>query len=162
MSEQFSIVEIFEMAEQIERNGANFYRKAADITSNKTIRSLLKTLADTEDEHEKLFLKMRDRYARQNEPHVFDPDNETAAYLKGIASSSGWEGKVAPAIELRGNETVGRILTAAIQAEKDSISFYLGIKNAISSEQDRQIIDKIIKEEMGHVSILQKQMAQWS
>ena len=54
----FNADEIFEMAEQIERNGAKFYRKAAESIDSKS-RDLLLGLAAMEDEHQKTFAAMR-------------------------------------------------------------------------------------------------------
>ncbi len=46
------------------------------------------------------------------------------------------------------------ILGAAIQAEKDSIAFYLGMKEMISVKSGKAKIDDIIKEEMNHIRLL--------
>ena len=52
--------EVFEIAERIERNGAMFYRKAAEIFfDNADIRKILLEIAEMEDEHERTFSKMR-------------------------------------------------------------------------------------------------------
>ncbi len=59
----FSADEIFEIAEQIERNGANFYRKAAESAEGDN-RNLLLRLAKMEDDHEKIFATMRAEFAK--------------------------------------------------------------------------------------------------
>ena len=46
------------------------------------------------------------------------------------------------------------ILKSAITAEKDSIVFYLGMKEAVSESLGKGRIDNIIKEEMGHIKLL--------
>ena len=43
------------------------------------------------------------------------------------------------------------ILKSAIEAEKDSIVFYLGMKEAIPQNLGRDRIEAIIKEEMEHI-----------
>ena len=53
-----------------------------------------------------------------------------------------------------------KILKAAIEAEKDSIVFYLGMKNAVSEEYGQDRIEGIIKEEMGHIRLLSRELAQ--
>ena len=55
MSIFFNPDEILEMAEQIERNGARFYRQAAQGAQDAGVRELLQKLATMEDGHEKLF-----------------------------------------------------------------------------------------------------------
>ena len=63
MGISFSADEIFEMAEEIERNGAGFYREAAKNTSDKEIKQMLLELADMEDEHLTTFQQMRSRFS---------------------------------------------------------------------------------------------------
>ena len=46
------------------------------------------------------------------------------------------------------------ILKAAIMAEKDSIVFYLGMKEMVPEDFGKAKIDIIIKEEMGHIKLL--------
>jgi rubrerythrin len=46
------------------------------------------------------------------------------------------------------------VLEAAVNKEKDSIVFYLGMKEAIPSGADQ--VDKIISEEMRHIRILSR------
>ena len=59
MSITFNAFEIFEIAEQIERNGAKFYRRAAEYIGDKKTKQTLLELADMEDDHEKTFIEMR-------------------------------------------------------------------------------------------------------
>ncbi len=55
----FNADEIFEMAEQIEKNGASFYRKSAEAIADTGAKKLLLDLAAMEDEHEKTFADLR-------------------------------------------------------------------------------------------------------
>ena len=58
MSITFNADEIFEMAEQIERNGAAFYREAAGITSDADVKEMLLSLAAMEEGHQKTFAQI--------------------------------------------------------------------------------------------------------
>ena len=68
----FDADEIFEMAEQIEHNGAKFYRKAAEPIAGGN-RDLLLRLAVMEDEHERTFAGMRGEMS-DAEKAPFTPD----------------------------------------------------------------------------------------
>jgi len=46
----------------------------------------------------------------------------------------------------------------AIGLERDSIAFYVGIKEAISRRAGKDKVEDIIKEEIGHIAILKKQL----
>src|SRR3989339_1491220 len=110
MGVSFTAFEIFEIAEQIERNGAKFYRKAAEKTADKSMRHFFSQLAEMEDNHEKVFAEMRKLLSDDaRDTMVFDPDNEMVYYLKAMATSAGWEGKVSPRLELTGLETPKQI-----------------------------------------------------
>lgn len=49
-------------------------------------------------------------------------------------------------------------MEAAIVAEKDSIVFYLGMMQFVPEELGKDKLGKIIKEEMGHIRILSKEL----
>ncbi len=157
MAVNYTILEIFEIAEQIEQNGAQYYRTAASITKNKAIAEMLLKLAAMEDNHKKTFSDMLEHHKNNMEDaNVFDPDNETLYYMKGIALSAGWEGRAVLKLSLLGNETPEEILKTALNDEQTSINFYLGIKELVKSKADKEKVDQIIKEEMNHIVYLQK------
>jgi rubrerythrin len=153
MSYDFNADEIFEMAEQLERNGAAFYRNAAAGVSDAASKDLLENLAAMEDDHEKSFVAMRkDLTAVQKGTTVFDPQGDAVAYLKALADTRVFFEKEIDTTSMK------EILKAAIGAEKDSIVFYLGMKEAVPEKLGKDRIDGIIKEEMGHIRLLSKEL----
>ena len=151
----FNADEIFEMAEQIERNGAKFYREAADKTGDAATKKMLLELAAMEDGHQLTFAAMRKELsADEKGTTTFDPDNEVAQYLQTVADFHGTEGKVSPTEKLTGTESLADILKIALQAEKNSIAFYVGIKDLVTSKVGKEKIQAIIIEEMAHVSTI--------
>ncbi len=153
MSYDFNADEVFAMAEQLERNGANFYRSAAEKTGDSANKDFLLELAAMEDDHEKTFKAMRaDLTAKEKESTVFDPQGEAAAYLKALVDTRVFFEKE---IDL---SSMKAILKSAIEAEKDSIVFYLGMKEAVAESLGQGRLDGIIKEEMGHISLLSKKL----
>lgn len=155
MSITFNADEIFEMAEQIERNGAKFYREAAEIATDGDVKEMLLSLAAMEDGHEKTFVQMREELSEtEKDSNVFDPDNEVAQYLQTMADFHGTEGKVSSTEKLTGQESMADILKVALQAEKNSIAFYVGIKDLVSSRSGKDKVQSIIVEEMAHVSTI--------
>ncbi len=74
MAMPFNADEVFEMAEQIERNGGKFYRAAAE--KFPAVRELLLKLAEMEDNHERTFANMRAELStKETAQTVFDPDS---------------------------------------------------------------------------------------
>ena len=153
MGYDFNADEIFEMAEQMEKNGAEFYRKAAENVDSEDAKKLLLDLAAMEDDHEKTFQNMRKSLpAEMKESTVFDPAGETALYLKALVDTKVFFDKEVDTSSMKS------ILKEAIVAEKDSIVFYLGMKEAVPEKMGKGKIDAIIKEEMGHIRLLSKEL----
>ena len=160
MSITFNAFEIFEMAEQIERNGVKFYRKAAQGLSDRDIRQTLLDLADMEADHEKTFANMRKQISyKQRELITFDPENEVALYLQVMANGHVFDLRKDISQQLTGKETVEDILKMAIEAEKDSIVFYLGLRDFVPARAGRDKVEDIIKEEQGHIAVLRQKLA---
>jgi len=154
MSYDFNADEIFEMAEQLERNGAKFYRNAASGDISAEEKAMLLQLAQMEDAHEKTFQSIRETLtADDTQTTVFDPQGESVLYLKALADTRVFFEKEIDTSNMRG------ILMAAIQAEKDSIVFYLGMKEAVARDRGKARIDEIIKEEMGHIRLLSRELS---
>ena len=164
MSYYFNADEIFEMAEQIERNGARFYRRAAEQVTSPDNRRLLLDLAEMEDEHEKTFITMRADMLKQGLPApvdpVFDPDGEAGLYLRAMADGQIFDTRVDPAESLTGEETVEDLFQMAIGREKDTVIFFLGMKDMVSERLGKDKIDGIIKEEMSHITTLSKKLSE--
>lgn len=153
MAYDFNADEIFIMAEELERNGAKFYRKAAKSVEDPNFQKVLNDLARMEDEHEKIFLALhKDLTEKEKESTVFDPNGEAVLYLHALADSRVFFKKK---IDVSSME---EILKAAIEAEKDSIVFYLGMKEAVTEILGKGRIEKIIKEEMGHIKFLSSKL----
>ncbi|MCF7974213.1 MAG: ferritin family protein [Phycisphaerae bacterium] len=160
MSITFNADEIFEMAEQIERNGARFYRDAAAQVPDAKTRQFLESLGEMEDTHLAIFSTMRTELTGSDtEMITYDPDDQGALYLQAMADAHGTEGRISVAQPLTGKETLQEIIEIALKAEKNSICFYLGLKDLIPSESSKEQVSKIIKEEMGHIAVLQKKFS---
>lgn len=153
MSFDFSANEIFEIAEEIERNGAKFYRKIAQKVTNPYKKQLLNDLASMEDDHEKTFKSLRSKLSMNEKIQTtFDPEGESERYLRALADTRiFYEKKV-------DTDSMEDILKSAITAEKDSIVFYLGIKDVVPEHLGKQKLDEIIREEMNHISLLSKEL----
>ena len=148
--------EVFEMAEQIERNGGKFYRAAAK--KFPTVRELLLKLATMEDDHERTFANMRAEFSTKDAAQaVFDPDDQAQMYLRAMADGHVFNPKVDPTEQIAGKDTPEDILNLALSVERDSIAFYVGLKRSVSQTAGKDEIEGIIAEEISHVAILSRQ-----
>mgnify|MGYP001048682140 FL=1 len=153
MRYDFNADDVFEMAEQLERNGAKFYQDSAASVQGKEAKQLLVKLANMELDHEKTFKQMRsDLAAAEKQSTVFDPEGEAIHYLRALADTRVFFEKEIDITSMR------EILKAAIEAEKDSIVFYLGMREMVPEKLGQNRLDEIIKEEMGHIRLLSKEL----
>lgn len=145
----FSADDIFKLAEEIEVNGENFYRRAAGDVSDASARDMLLRLAEMEQDHKRLFEQMRTELKEKEKAEtVFDPEGEAEKYLQALADIRVFFEKPID------TSSMEKILTSAVQAEKDSIVLYLGMKEMVPEKYGKNRIDKIIREEMGHIRLL--------
>ncbi len=157
MGMPFNADEVFEMAEQIERNGGKFYRAAAE--KFPVVRDLLLTLAAMEDKHEQTFADMRAELSgTELEETLFDPDGQAQMYLRVMADGHVFDVKADPVELLTTKNAPEDVLKMAIGVERDSIAFYVGLKEAVSRRAGKDKIDDIIKEEMGHIVTLNEKL----
>lgn len=151
MMYDFNADDIFEMAQQMERNGATFYKTAAAAIDDEQSKEFLLELAEMEVGHEKTFAEMQSALSDSEKAStVFDPEGESVLYLRALADTRVFFEKEID------TSSIEAILKDAITAEKDSIVFYLGMREAVPEKLGRNRLDDIIKEEMGHIRMLSK------
>lgn len=150
--------EIFEIAEQIEKNGAKFYRAAAQKFPE--VNQLLLNLAAMEDKHLIVFQNMRAQLkSSEQQPDVFDPDGQAQMYLRALADGHVFDIKADPAEKLSGIQSPVDVLMMALGIERDSIAYYVGLKEYVPVRAGRDKVEDVIKEEMKHIAVLNERMA---
>jgi rubrerythrin len=159
MGYDFNADEIFELASQIERNGARFYRHMANNISDSSIRKLMLNFAAMEEAHEKVFLSMKKQLSDQDrEKTIHDPDEETSLYLRAFAdlfvfdNAEGEDFALPEGLSAEAKKR--KILREAINLEWESIAFYTGMKEFVPEILGKGRVDEIIREEMRHVRLL--------
>ncbi len=160
MGIKFSADEIFEMAIRIEQNGANYYRAAAaQFQRIARAATLLTELAGWEEGHRIIFAALReDLRESERTKTMFDPEDETGRYLQAMADGTIFNVELEPAKRLTGKEHVVDVLRMAVGMEKDSIIFYLGLRDLVPADRGRDKVDAIIKEEMSHIGFLSREL----
>ena len=158
MSPALNAEEILEVAVQIEKMGAAYYRRAAELAENPAAQKMFAELAEMEDGHEIVFENMR------ADPDVLsqligDPEGEAALYLRAFAGGKVFPKEQEPMSNLDPEMDVIDVLRKAVLMELASIAFYQGIKDALPPNFNTTKLEKIISEERGHVTMLSEQLA---
>jgi rubrerythrin len=160
MADTFNADEIFEIARQIERNGAQFYHKAAENTLSKSADKIFLQLAAMEEDHERTFATLQKELSKpQWRSQMASPDSEVELYLHAFANGHVFSLKANPAEQLAGTNSISDILRLAIKLEQDSIAFYLGMKDWVPVKLGKDRLDAIIKQEQSHIVLLSKELA---
>ncbi len=139
MAIPFNADEILKIAEQIERNGVEFYRRAAEKSAFAAERRLLEDLAQMEERHEKVFAAMREDLSEEERAStVFDPEGEADLYLKAVADGNVFNLGGDAANDLSGDKSLEDILRTAIGMEKESIVFYTTMSGFVPPRLGRE------------------------
>lgn len=154
MAASLNSIAVFEIAERIERNGAAFYRRAAEMFAAPGVSKVLLELAAWENKHEQTFARMRAQLAKQPAEPDTNAKKQTLPESQVLAGLAVFGIRSEPADNLYGNESETDILRMAVQKEKDSIVFYHGLKDFVQDKAGKNQIERIIKEEMRHVVTL--------
>ncbi len=160
MTVALNAFEVFEIAEQIERNGAKFYRKAAEQFNEPDIRNMFLKLADWETGHEQIFKDMGKQLSKPNDK-TGSPEFEKKQFdPKLMACLAVFDTGPESVHKLRNMENILEVLKSAVEKEKDSIAFYEGLKDFAHDGDDKDKVDDIIEEEMRHIKILNQALKQ--
>jgi rubrerythrin len=160
MTRTFNAFEVFEIAEQIERNGAAFYRKAAGLLDQPQLVKMFLDLAEWEAKHEEVFADMRRQLSEQGRELRSFEIEDAPLDAKAMAGLAAFGISPDPTEQLTGDETKQEILRMALQKEKDSIVYYTGLKGFVPNEGGKDKIDDVIAEEMHHIRIINQSLEQ--
>jgi rubrerythrin len=155
----FNALEVFQIAISIEENGRVFYEKAQAVVDDAEVKELFKDLGLQEVEHRKKFETLKAQLpAPAAEPTVWDPDNEAERYLKMMADEHIFGPGSDPGAMVGNIQNASDALKAAMGFEKDSIIFFLTMKDATDELKGREYIDQLVKEEQEHLRRLALQL----
>ncbi|MBN1422047.1 MAG: ferritin family protein [Planctomycetes bacterium] len=152
MGVTFNADEVFEMGIRIEENGEAFYQAGAKIVDDPKAREVLLDLARKEKQHAETFRKLKAELPKDAaQPTVFDPEGVGTAYLKAAADTHVFNMYEAVDEVLQGVKTAREVVRAALGFEKDSIVFFLTMKDVIPAKLGQSQIDRLIREEQMHI-----------
>lgn len=148
MPKLFYLSEIIKFAIVKEKESYHLYKKLADFTEKQSIKEVFCQLMREEKQHEEFYKNMLKAVPKEQTAGVKE-DEEYYAYVQELISAS----RSVQPLSIESNTGLSKILNYAIAREKDSILFYTGLKNYVSSTNQDQI-NKIIKEETKHAAKL--------
>jgi len=159
MSISLNANEVLAIAEEVKRNGYDFYRHIEKYSTDRNTKRLLRGLALMELHQAESYARKRSELTEEQKATThFDPDCDSWMYLRQLADSHVFDVSRDPCRTISGDWQPEEILRAAVELEKDSIIFFLELKRYVLSSDRSVKIDDMIKEEMKHIALLGNQI----
>jgi rubrerythrin len=146
----FSVLEILDLAIQLEKNGESVYRKAVDKVTKPDLVSLLIWMADEEARHRRWFSELKKNF----ETHSINPFMEEMGrkVFGGILGDKSFSHRD---VDFSSVDRLDDLIGIFIEFEKDTILFYEALIPFIEDNGTLENIAKIIAEENDHIKKLQ-------
>ena len=139
-------LEILRNAMEIELNGIELYRTAAEKTADHQAREMFNFLADEEVKHFELLKKMYDEINNGNKTEIKLPIQGKPKFGK-IFSEKFME-------NLKGKNYEYSVLTTGLLLEQNSQEFYRKQKELAEDEEEKALFEKLEKWESSHYQML--------
>lgn len=138
------MMDIFDFAIQMERDGEQFYRDTAARTPHKGLETILILLAEDEKKHARAITDMHRQTGRMEPTAVLDRAKNVFVQMKAFGGR----------IDLTGDEA--DLYSEAMVLEQRSIDFYLDRADQVRSEPQRILFRRLADEEQQHFRLLQE------
>jgi rubrerythrin len=147
----YSVLEILDLALQVEENGEAFYRDAVKRTEKADLRSLLEWLAEEEAKHRDWFAERKEAARARGDDSVVDEAGSNI--LRDILGNQTFSLQEAELSSLGETED---LLEIAREFEKDTVLFFEIIRSLVDDRETLEALGKIIEEENSHIQRLQE------
>ena len=145
----YSAYEIVKVAIEIEKNGYQFYRKAANLTRSSPVAELFRSLAEEEIQHQAFFEGLAKLISHKENAEITPPDE----YLSAIADASIIQQKRGLKLIAEKRLTDQEALDIAVQVEKNAILYYTELLRFVT-EKEKGMVEELVAEEKKHLTTL--------
>lgn len=151
----FTIEEILNLAEQLEKNGENVYRQALSLIREKEVAELVRWMADEENRHAQWFSQLKAKWASESQnPLKQEVEQSMLADMLGRQSFSLKE------VDFKTIKDERALLAVFIEFEEDTILFYEMLEPFVQDDLVKIQLDRIIEEEHEHIRRITEHLRQ--
>jgi hypothetical protein len=145
----FTVGQILAIAERLEHNGSQFYKRMAQLFSPDSRGwNLCQDLADWRAGRELALAQQRKQfYEKKAKLEPVDSGDYLQSHPDTMADLTVFADKLYPRHTLTGHESPSEIVKEAVAKTEDAITFYRGLKNFARNQEGRAVLDHIIEEE---------------
>ena len=146
-------LDVLTFAIEVEKNGKKFYEAVAARVQEQKAKELFLNLAKEEEKHIGDFEKLLEKVSGQESAETYE--GEYLDYVKALVDNHVFRRDIDVA-RLADNVTgVEDALDLALRFEKDSILFFVELKEVIFAKE-KGIIEELIEQEHSHILTLSK------
>ena len=151
----FNEIEAAKIAQNMEKNGLEFYQKAAAKAKSPGVRSVFEKLADDEKAHLALFEELEERLQADRREHEgYEDDAEIGAYIDRLLETQVFCGDCTATCLVNQAKDDMEALAVGMKAERDAIVFYQEMLTFVDSKVAKEAFTNILQEERKHLRIL--------
>lgn len=144
--------EVFEIAEDVEREGYNFYSRAAEHARKPHNRELFQELAETSLRHIDALHTARSEVVTERKDSLMEhPDMSISLYLRTVARGAVYDAPERVDEILKTCKTEKDILTLALNKELDAMLYFFEMNDLIVTEAARKAVEEVIQQKRKHI-----------
>lgn len=154
----FNVLELLNLAIQIEVNGERFFRHAVERVGAASLKELLGWLADEEVRHKAVLTSMKEEEV--DRPKSSSSGPFVSLSQQALRAAMGRHVFSLDELELESITGEMEILRAAIVFEEDTILFFEFIASFVSDAGPLSTLERIRQEELNHKRLLTEKMSE--
>jgi rubrerythrin len=147
----FSILEIIDMAIQLEKNGEQVYRRGAGQVADDELKRMLLWFADEEVRHAQFFTALKTEI-EENAGDLINADMSRELIDRFIREQM----FSLKDVDFTRIDDLEELLNIFIEFEEDTLQFFAMLKPFVNDSNEAGRIDQIIAEEKSHISQLRE------
>ena len=148
--EKFNVLEITKIAMDMEKEGQDFYHRAAALANDDRLRSIFVLLEEQEKRHGELFSnlhKMLSETHNLSDEYLYD--ESVSLYMKALVENKVF--KEHELAQIKNMSSMKEAIHIGINSEKSSILFYSEIIKNSKSKEILHVLSIILEEEKKHL-----------
>lgn len=149
----FKAIEVINFAVEVEKNGELFYQTVAELTEDEKVKEIFTALAKAEAQHIIDFTALMDNVSKYETPQSYD--GEFDEYMKALVDNHVFIKNTDVKALAEEITTPREAIDLAMSFEKDSILFFMELKNMVT-EDNKDTLQELIDQEHGHIRTLAK------
>ncbi|MBN1817787.1 MAG: hypothetical protein JW828_10530 [Sedimentisphaerales bacterium] len=150
--DRLSAMELFEIAEQVQTDAAEFYEEAA--AGYPHLSNLFYELARRERLLHDRYTQLKDEFVKTKKPGKIMDDS----VCRGIAALNVFAGKSDAEADFESAHSKQDVLDIILRKERDMMHYLMGLDNFLRDPTAKTILNRIIQEKKRHVAALQSEV----